>query len=83
MHCCSIDVYACVGLCTPLILEIEVYRLGLCLLLTSTIVLMSDLLLDPSLEPDVELPSSLLELKSGQILLVSALLVIKGKEQTF
>ena len=73
---------ACIGLRAPLIFEVKVNGLRLRLLLSSASVLLSDLLLDPCLEPDMEFPSSVLELKSSQVLLISALLVVEGEEET-
>lgn len=55
-------VYASVCLCAPFVFEIEVDRFRFGLLLASACVLVGYLLLDPGLESDVELPSSLLEL---------------------
>lgn len=71
----------------PIALEVKVQRLGLRLLLTSTWGVLAIhglyilLLLHPRQEARVELPPSTFELLSGQVLLISSLLVVKRKEQ--
>jgi hypothetical protein len=83
LHGGTIQVYARVGLRAPFILEVEVDCLTLSLLLPSASVLMGHLLLHPGLEPDVELPTPLLQLQGRKVLLIGALLVVEGKEETF
>lgn len=78
-----LNIECCICFDFPFILKIEIYRLCFGLLLPSSRVLLSDLFLNPSLESHVEFPTSLFQLQSCQVLLVSSLLIVKSKEKTF
>lgn len=69
------------GLYFPLVFVVEEDCLRLALGLTLPVLLGHCFSLDPGLKPNVEFPATFLELQGSKILLVSALHVIKGKEE--
>ena len=76
----QIDLVVREGLHLPLVLVVEVHRLGLRVLSSS--VLGSSVNVDPCLEPNVEVPSPPLQLLSSQVLLIGVLKEVKVEEKS-
>lgn len=67
----------------PLIFEVKVNSFGFCLLFAASSILLSHFFLYPSLESNMEFPTSFFQLQRSQVLLIRALLIIKSIEQAF
>jgi len=78
----DVDLVSMACFYAPFIFKIKVKSFGSLLLLSTTSVLLYKIFLDPSLEANMELPSTLFQLQSSEILLICALLIIKGEEET-